>query len=290
MIERRITVQGTYDLAGSVRALGVGRWDGRAWIWAVDRGFGAATVHITSTDGDVVVSGWGSGAEEILGDVERLIGLDDTPTIEGTDDRTRAIVRHSRGLRLGATLDTHSALVVSVLGQLVTTREAKTSLRKLVRRFGPPAPGPYPDLRLIPPSEVLASLGSHDLHRFGIEAKRATTLIEVSRRSARISEILSMAPDEARTRLLAVRGVGEWTAAHVMGCAYGDRDAVPLGDYHLPNVIAWALAGEDRADDARMVELLEPFRPERRRMVVAIKQAGIHAPRYGPRSAVRRHL
>jgi 3-methyladenine DNA glycosylase/8-oxoguanine DNA glycosylase len=99
-----------------------------------------------------------------------------------------------------------------------------------------------------------------------------------------------MNPDEARSRLLAVRGVGPWTAAHVMGSAYGDRDAVPLGDYHLPNVIAWALAGEDRADDARMVELLEPFRPERRRMVVAIKHARIHAPRFGPRTAVRRHL
>ena len=290
MIERRITVSQSYDLMGSVRALGVGRWDGHGWTWAADRGFGPATVRIERIGGEVAVSGWGEGAEEIVVDAERLLGLDDTPTIEGNDDRSKAILRDSTGIRLGATRDTHSALVVAVLGQLVTTREAKKSLRRLVRELGPRAPGPFPDLRMFPPAHQLADLGPHDLHPFGIEAKRASTLIEVSRRGSRIREILGMPRDEAQSRLLAVRGIGPWTAAHVMGVAYGDRDAVPMGDYHLPNAVSWALAGEDRGDDARMVELLEPFRPERRRMVVAIKHARVRAPRYGPRAPVRRHL
>ena len=64
----------------------------------------------------------------------------------------------------------------------------------------------------------------------------------------------------------------------------------PVGDYHLPNTVAWALAGEDRATDERMLELLEPYRPQRRRLVVSIVQSGAHAPRYGPRTPVRRHL
>jgi 3-methyladenine DNA glycosylase/8-oxoguanine DNA glycosylase len=72
-----------------------------------------------------------------------------------------------------------------------------------------------------------------------------------------------------------------------MGTAYGDRDAVLVGDFHLPNLVAWALAGEARAEDTRMLELLEPYRPYRRRAQVLLKRSGIHAPRFGPKAALR---
>jgi hypothetical protein len=39
-----------------------------------------------------------------------------------------------------------------------------------------------------------------------------------------------------------------------------------------------------------MFELLEPYRPERRRVVVALKAEGVQAPKYGPKTAIRRHL
>jgi 3-methyladenine DNA glycosylase/8-oxoguanine DNA glycosylase len=75
-----------------------------------------------------------------------------------------------------------------------------------------------------------------------------------------------------------------------MGAAWGDKDAVPTGDYHLPNTVSWALAGEPRSDDARMLDLLGPYRPERRRVLVALKVEGVHAPKYGPKTALREHL
>ena len=45
----------------------------------------------------------------------------------------------------------------------------------------------------------------------------------------------------------------------------GDPDTVVVGDYGLPALVAWNLAGERTADDARMLELLEPERPHRAR-------------------------
>jgi 3-methyladenine DNA glycosylase/8-oxoguanine DNA glycosylase len=69
--------------------------------------------------------------------------------------------------------------------------------------------------------------------------------------------------------------------------ALGDADAVSVGDYHLPHTIAWALAGEPRADDDRMLELLEPWRGHRARVIRLIEGAGIHAPRRGPRQRLR---
>ena len=59
------------------------------------------------------------------------------------------------------------------------------------------------------------------------------------------------------------------------------------GDYHLPDQVAWALAGEPRADDARMLELLEPWRGHRGRVLRLLGAGAGAAPRYGPRMPLR---
>ena len=63
--------------------------------------------------------------------------------------------------------------------------------------------------------------------------------------------------------------------------------AVPVGDFHLPSTVAYALAGEERADDARMLDLLEEFRPHRGRVVQLLNAAHVVAPKYGPRPPIR---
>ena len=68
---------------------------------------------------------------------------------------------------------------------------------------------------------------------------------------------------------------------------YGDGDAVSVGDFHIPNTVAWALAGEARGTDARMLELLEPFRGHRGRVCMLLESAGIGAPKFGPRMPIR---
>ena len=71
-----------------------------------------------------------------------------------------------------------------------------------------------------------------------------------------------------------------------MGMAWGDPDAVPVGDFHLPNTVSWALAAEDRGTDERMLELLEPYGGHRRRVVLLLKGAGIKAPKYRLRQKI----
>ena len=93
--------------------------------------------------------------------------------------------------------------------------------------------------------------------------------------------------EDAYHRILAVPGVGAWTAAKIGLTALGDADAVPVGDYHLPNTVAWVLAREARADDERMLELLDPYAGHRGRVIRLIQAAGIHAPRRGPRAPLR---
>ena len=94
------------------------------------------------------------------------------------------------------------------------------------------------------------------------------------------------APAELAAQLALVRGVGPWTVGSVLGPVCGDDDAVIVGDYHLPNMVAWNLAGEARADDARMLELLEPFRGVRGRVVRLLGLAGRRPPAFGPRRRI----
>jgi 3-methyladenine DNA glycosylase/8-oxoguanine DNA glycosylase len=278
------------NLATTTRALGVGDWDGESWWWSTETAAGTGTIRIsTAGPASVVASSWGDGSEILLDRLPHLVGLHDTG-FATTPPAIRDLVGHSRGLRIGSNRAMYETVATTVVGQLVTTKEAKASLRRLVETIGRTAPGPRRGKHAFPGSPTIASLSYQELHRFGFERKRASTLIEVARRAARLEEALTMDIPSANERLLAVRGVGVWTAGNAMGQAYGDTDAVPIGDFHLPNSVAWALAGEDRADDERMLELLEPYRPHRRRVILMIKYAGISAPKYGPKSAVRRHL
>jgi 3-methyladenine DNA glycosylase/8-oxoguanine DNA glycosylase len=62
---------------------------------------------------------------------------------------------------------------------------------------------------------------------------------------------------------------------------------VSVGDFHIPNTVAWALAGEARGTDARMLELLEPYAGHRGRVCDLLAAGGISAPKFGPRMPIR---
>jgi 3-methyladenine DNA glycosylase/8-oxoguanine DNA glycosylase len=69
--------------------------------------------------------------------------------------------------------------------------------------------------------------------------------------------------------------------------ALGDPDAVSVGDAHLSHLVGWTLAGEERATDERMLELLAPWAGHRARVMRLLETGGSMPPRYGPRVAPR---
>jgi 3-methyladenine DNA glycosylase/8-oxoguanine DNA glycosylase len=91
---------------------------------------------------------------------------------------------------------------------------------------------------------------------------------------------------DAQLALRSLPGVGEWTAAETAQRAWGDADALSVGDYHLSNVVGSTLLGH-RITDAEMLELLEPLRPHRHRAVRLLDASGMaRNPRYGARMAI----
>jgi 3-methyladenine DNA glycosylase/8-oxoguanine DNA glycosylase len=292
---RRLTVPEHYDLARSMGALAVmpreptiTRTEAEAW-WGTRTPDGPGTLHLARDGGTLTASAYGTGAQWLLDRADAVAGLRDDlngfAELAGRHERVRQLSRTYRGLRLPATGRVFHHLVPAILGQKVTGKEAHRAYTRILRHFGELAPGPGPRLPLPPEPAAVAATPYWMFHPFGVEQRRADALCRAAARAAALEASADSA--EATRRLTALPGIGPWTAAEVVRVAYGDPDAVSVGDYHLPNFVAYALAGEPRADDARMLQLLEPFRGHRARVCRLIELAGLGAPRYGPRMPLR---
>ena len=257
-------------------------------VWRATRTpLGPATARLAHDGDRLTVTAWGPGARWATDAAPDLAGLyDDADRLTPRHDIVRDLKRRLRGLRLTRSRAVVETLIPSILEQKVTGLEARRAYAALVRAYGEPAPGPAP--LLLPPEPArLAVLPYHAFHRFGIERRRADTLRRACAHARRLEEAAEMPLPDAMRRLMAVDGIGPWTAGEVARLALGDPDAISVGDYHLPSLVTWSLAGERRGSDARMLELLEPYRGQRGR-VVRLLEAGAPWPaRRGPRMAPR---
>ena len=248
---------------------------------------GPATIEVALQGSALRVEAWGPGADRAIDAAPGLVGLDDGREGFAPGDRLLGeLDRRMPGLRISRSGAVLEALIPAILEQKVTGIEARRAYRGIIARWGEPAPGPF-GLRLLPRPDVLAGLPYHAFHSLGLERRRADLVRTVAARANRFEEIVDLPLADAYRRLTVLPGLGPWTAAEVAMRALGDPDAVSVGDFHLPNVVAYALAGEPRATDARMLELLEPYRGHRGRVIRLLEASGIRPPARGPRMALR---
>ncbi|HEY1421512.1 MAG TPA: DNA-3-methyladenine glycosylase 2 family protein [Candidatus Dormibacteraeota bacterium] len=288
--QSRFELDRPLNLSLTLGPIGFGPWlradPAEAWR-AARTPLGPATIHLKHDGRAVAAEAWGQGAEWAVERAPLLCGqADDDSGFRPDHPLLRRLHRSHIGLRVLRTDRVFEAALPVILGQLVTTIEAHASYRGLVTALGEPAPGPMV-MRLPPPPDVLASMPYWSYHRFGIERRRAQVIIRAARSVKRLEEIVGMNRAAAYWRMEAFPGIGPWTAAKVALVALGDADSVPVGDYHLPHAIGFALEGTPRSTDERMLELLDPYRGHRARVIRLITLAGIGAPRYGPHAPLR---
>jgi len=278
------------DLRLTLSLLGYGPWMRREerGVWLATRTpDGPATLHLERRNGSVATRAWGPGANWAVFNAPAMCGEQDDDTGFFPDHPLLARLRREiPGMRMPRTQAVFEALVPTVIAQQITSEEARESYRHLVNAMGEPAPGPYA-LKLPPSPKMLAHTPYWAFHRFGIERRRADVIIRAARSAKRLEETAGMDMAAAYRRLRAFPGVGPWTAAKVAMVALGDGDAVPVGDYHLPHSIGYAFDGTPRSTDERMLEILEPYRGHRARVIRLVIAAGIGAPRFGPRKPLR---
>jgi 3-methyladenine DNA glycosylase/8-oxoguanine DNA glycosylase len=293
-VTRTMTPPERYHLAASVGPLVLGRFDpcggfrGRDFWFAGRTPEGPATLQLARVGAELVATGHGAGAGWMVERSDAIAGLrDDVSDFHGLAARHPLVARLAKtfaGVRMPATGLLFPRALRAVLEQKVTGQEAHRAYRAIVRHFGEPAPGPA-GLTLPPDPAAVASTPYWQFHPFGVEQRRTQTLLRVAAEAARLERCADSA--DATRRMIAIPGIGPWTAAEVVRIVYGDPDAVSVGDFHIPNSVAWALAGEPRGTDARMLELLEPFAGHRGRVCDLLAAGGIGAPKFGPRMPIR---
>jgi 3-methyladenine DNA glycosylase/8-oxoguanine DNA glycosylase len=290
---RSIPVEEPYDLARTLFPLRRGTGDPtmrieRRQSWRAARTpEGPATLRLEHRDGTVAATGWGPGAGWALEHAPGLIGAEDDPSsFEPRDDVMAKLWKAHRGVRLTRALDVVRTLVAAVLEQKVVGIEARRAWRRMTAAASEPAPGEV-GLLLPPDPTLVAELPYFRFHPWGVERRRAEVVRAVCARAASLEALAEVSFEEARRRLEAIPGVGPWTAAEVMRLSFGYPDAVSVGDYHVPDIVAWALAGEPRGTDERMLELLEPYRGQRGRVQLLLEASHIAPPAFGPRMEAR---
>ncbi|MCW2932954.1 MAG: 3-methyladenine glycosylase/8-oxoguanine glycosylase-like protein [Actinomycetia bacterium] len=250
----------------------------------------------------VISRAWGPGATWLLDALPGCLGLHDD--VSGFDPGEHPLIRDAArrnpGLRIGRSGRLMEALVPAILEQKVVILEAHRAWKILLAKYGtlPPGPAP-PGMRVFPGPAVWRRIPSWDWHQAGVEGVRAQTIMRAASVADSLERLLDATHAEADRKLRSLPGIGVWTSAEARQRAAGDPDAVSVGDYHLSNIVGFALAGRDRTDDAGMLELLRPYEGHRYRVtrligLSAVRRPGVvpkrnagGPPRRGPRLAVR---
>ncbi|MCW2785788.1 MAG: DNA-O6-methylguanine--protein-cysteine S-methyltransferase / DNA-3-methyladenine glycosylase [Marmoricola sp.] len=173
----------------------------------------------------------------------RLLDADADPVAideELAGDRLLApLVRARPGLRVPGHVDGVEVAVRAVLGQQVSVVGARTLAARLVATYGEPLElaGDHRVTRLFPEAGVLAGI---DPEEIAMPRARGRALVAVTGALADGTVALDRSADRAGTRaaLLALPGIGPWTADYIALRALGDPDIFLPGDLGVRHAAA----------------------------------------------------
>ena len=194
------------------------------------------------------------------------LGTDLAPfrTLAARDAILAPLLDARPALRLPQLLDPFEGLIRAVLGQQVSVVGASTMTDRLVRAFGQPL-APLEDGRTLhgfPQPAELAAAGADALRTIGLTNAKAATLhgvsVAVASGTIDLAALRGAPTDVAESTLVALPGIGPWTAHYVRMRALGDRDAFPAAD--LGVLKAMEAAGVARRDIVARAEAWRPWR------------------------------
>jgi AraC family transcriptional regulator of adaptative response / DNA-3-methyladenine glycosylase II len=209
--------------------------------------------------------------------VRALFDLDADP--EAVNAVLHADFPSGDGLRLPGAFDGFELAVRAVLGQQVTVAAARTLATRLVQRLGEPLDTGHPSLnRLFPDAQAIAGADPSVLGELGIVRQRQAALQAIARavQDGTLDLSASADPERCAQTLLALPGIGPWTAQYIAMRALRWPDAWPVGDVALTQALGLP-AHRSAAAHRQAERAAERWRPWRSYAVIRA-WAGAHAP------------
>jgi DNA-3-methyladenine glycosylase II len=198
---------------------------------------------------------------EIVARVRRMFDLDaDLAMIHrqlAVDPLMARLIAEHPGLRVPGAWDGLELAIRAVLGQQITVVAAIRLAGKLVAQYGAPLRSPLPGLSHVFPEAGVMAVA--DLAALGMPKSRGRTLSGVAQ--AVLDDPLLFEPgrDHGVARLLALYGIGDWTAQYIALRQLREADAFPHGDVGLINALA---ASEGESVTAKqLLARAEDWRP-----------------------------
>jgi 3-methyladenine DNA glycosylase/8-oxoguanine DNA glycosylase len=239
---------------------------------------GLSRVRFTAQPGGVHLQCDGPDAEALIASLLAAFRADDGhDSFAPAHPLLHKLHRENPGVRLIRMPWLFDIACSAVLQQRVRFVDACRDWRHIATRHG--TPHPESGLIAFPSAAMLAAVPLHALQSLGIDAQRSRALLALARETKMYPLRAGLTYAQLRARLSRIHGIGPWTVETTLGFGAADPDSLPLGDLYLPHVVAYALANENPSTDARMVELLEPYRPHRFRIVRLLFAARIAVPR-----------
>ncbi|WP_223557266.1 DNA-3-methyladenine glycosylase family protein [Pseudomonas sp. BF-R-01] len=198
---------------------------------------------------------------EIVARLRRMFDLDaDLAAIHRSlkaDPLMVRLIAERPGLRVPGTWDGLELAIRAVLGQQISVVAAIRLAGKLVVQYGPPLASVLPGITHVFP--VAGVLAQADLAALGMPKSRGRTLSGVAQ--ALLDDPLLFEPgrEGGVARLLALHGIGDWTAQYIALRQLREMDAFPGGDVGLINALS-ALEGE-RVTARELLARAEGWRP-----------------------------
>lgn len=183
----------------------------------------------------------------LLGRLRHLFDLAARPDVIaaqlGGDPLLAGTVARNPGLRVPGAFDGFELAVRAILGQQVTVKGATTLAGRFTGAFGEPIVTPHGGLdRLSPTPRRIADASEEEVASLGIVRARARSIIAVAREvaSGRLTIEAGADPERTMAQLVALPGIGAWTAHYIAMRALRWPDAFPREDLVLRKVLGGA--------------------------------------------------
>ena len=205
------------------------------WVdGALHRVVGAREVRIEPARGGVRVEPLDAETRPV---VRTLLGLEfDLAAFYEWARRDRVLnelTTRLSGFRPPLAPDPFETLVTSITAQQVSLFAAFAIRNRLIERFGRRVGQAY----AFPTAERLRGAEPDELLALGLSRRKAEYVLGLAEEPVDLDELASLPDDEVERRLVAVRGIGEWTAEWFLARHLARPRAWPVGDVALDKAV-----------------------------------------------------